>query len=400
MRLTVLAFAASVFLALPVEGGWQAGVAKAVITPDKPTWMSGYAGRNHPAEGTLHDLWAKALVLEDEAGTRAVLITLDLVGIDRQTSQTICNEIETRHKLPRAAIAICTSHTHTGPVVGTNLMSMYREKLGDEQKKSIVDYTKTLTQKVTGVVAEAMKNLAPAELAAGSGRATFAVNRRNNREADVPKLREAGDLKGPIDHAVPVLTVRDGGGKLKAIVAGYACHATVLSFYQWSGDWPGFAQIEIEKDHPGAVALYWCGCGADQNPLPRRTVELAQNYGRQLADAVKEVVAGKMAPIEGKLHLKYTEIDLPLAKLPTAEELQTDTESKNEYIAARAKCFWSNWPKPASCPRPIPIRSSFGNLAMRWILRFWAAKSLWIMRSASRPYGPKTTSGYRAMPTM
>ena len=235
---------------------------------------------------------------------------------------------------------------------------MYREKLSGEQKQLIANYTKTLTQKVAGVVAEAMKNLAPAELAAGSGRATFAVNRRNNREADVPKLREKGHLKGPFDHAVPVLTVRDAEGKLKAIVCGYACHATVLSFYQWSGDWPGFAQIEIEKDHPGTVALYWCGCGADQNPLPRRTVELAENYGRQLADAVNNVINGKMIPVEGKLRLKYTEIDLPLAKLPTAEELQTDTASKNEYIAARAKMLLEQLAKTGKLSEtyPYPIQ--------------------------------------------
>ena len=46
-------------------------------------WMAGYAARDKPAEGKMTDLWAKALVLEDPAGKRAVLITLDLVGIDR-----------------------------------------------------------------------------------------------------------------------------------------------------------------------------------------------------------------------------------------------------------------------------------------------------------------------------
>lgn len=320
-----------------VEAGWKAGVAKVVITPEEPMWMSGYASRNHPSDGKLHDLWAKALVLEDEAGAKAVLITLDLVGIDRQTSHEICKAISSRHNVPRASIALCTSHTHTGPVVGTNLMSMYREKLNDEQKQRIADYTKALTRKVIAVAGDAIKDLAPVELATGLGKATFAVNRRNNREADVPELREKGDLKGPVDHEVPVLTVKDAKGKLKAIVCGYACHATVLSFNQWSGDWPGFAQIEIEKDHPGAMCLFWAGCGADQNPLPRRTVELAEHYGRQLANAVGEVLAKDMKPITGKLGLHYAEVDLPLAELPTKEAIQKDTDSKDQYVAARAK---------------------------------------------------------------
>lgn len=48
--------------------GWKAGVAKADITPDKPMWMSGYAGRDHRAEGTRTKLWGKVLVLEDGRG--------------------------------------------------------------------------------------------------------------------------------------------------------------------------------------------------------------------------------------------------------------------------------------------------------------------------------------------
>src|SRR5687767_13612118 len=46
-------------------GEWKAGVARVMITPTTPLWMTGYASRNRPAEGKLHELWAKALALED-----------------------------------------------------------------------------------------------------------------------------------------------------------------------------------------------------------------------------------------------------------------------------------------------------------------------------------------------
>ena len=61
---------------------WKAGVTKVNITPEQPMWMAGYAAREKPAEGKTTELWAKALVLEDAGGKRAVLVTLDLVGID------------------------------------------------------------------------------------------------------------------------------------------------------------------------------------------------------------------------------------------------------------------------------------------------------------------------------
>src|SRR5215471_14078330 len=151
---------------------WKTGVAKICITPEKPMWMSGYAARTKPAEGTLHDLWAKALVLEDPNGQRCVLVTLDLVGIERTLSQAVCAELERKHRLPRSAILLSVSHTHTGPVVGSNLNAMYF--LDAEQQKLVADYAKALHRNLVRVVGDAIENLAPARLSWGSGEAHFA----------------------------------------------------------------------------------------------------------------------------------------------------------------------------------------------------------------------------------
>ena len=92
----------------------------------------------------------------------------------------------------------------------------------------------------------------------GSGLSTFAVNRRENPSNKVSEWRDGGTLKGPVDHDVPVLSVRDPeDATLRAVLFGYACHATTLSGLQWCGDYPGYAQIAIEKEHPGCVALFW-----------------------------------------------------------------------------------------------------------------------------------------------
>ena len=73
--------------------GWQAGAAKVKITPKAKMWMSGYASRNKPAQGKINDLWAKALVLQDPTGNKAVVITLDLVGITRNISNQVCQTL-------------------------------------------------------------------------------------------------------------------------------------------------------------------------------------------------------------------------------------------------------------------------------------------------------------------
>ncbi len=69
--------------------GWKAGTARQAITPKEPLWMAGYGARNKPSEGAVHDLWAKALALQDPAGNRVLLVTLDLCGIDRALSDRI-----------------------------------------------------------------------------------------------------------------------------------------------------------------------------------------------------------------------------------------------------------------------------------------------------------------------
>ncbi|MEX2188521.1 MAG: neutral/alkaline non-lysosomal ceramidase N-terminal domain-containing protein [Pirellulales bacterium] len=345
---------------------WQAGVARVNVTPTKSMWLSGYGARDRPAEGKLADLWAKALVLVDPAGNRAVLVTMDLIGIDRDLSQRVCSEITKKHGIDRARIALCTSHTHTGPVVGENLRLMY---FYDERQQSLIrEYTADLEKELSAVVDEAATKLAPVALCWGQGKAEFAVNRRNNPEAQVPALREQGKLRGPVDHDAPVLAVYAAGESKPplAVVFGYACHATVLSSYEWSGDWPGFAQQEIERRLPGTTAMFVAGCGGDQNPLPRRSVELAKKYGAEMADAVVAVIGkesdvkernDKMNPIAGGLTCTYQEIDLPLAKVPTREELEQTAGSSNRIDAACAKLLLAQLDRgekiAATYPYPI-----------------------------------------------
>ena len=320
-------------------------------------WMSGYGARNKPADGKLHDLWAKALVLEDSSGGRAVLVTLDLCGIDRELSLRVRKAIVDKHELDLASIALCSTHTHSGPVVGENLRAMYF--LDDRQQQLVRDYTAELEAKLAALVSDAIQDLAPAQLQWGSGTAAFAVNRRNNKEQEVPQLREQNALKGPIDHSLPVLAVHDSSGRLKAIACGYACHATTLDGYQWCGDWPGYAMIELEKAHPGALAMIWAGCGADQNPLPRRKVELAEAYGRQLAAGAEQVLDASLKPIEGQLSTVYEEIALPLTEMPTREQLEADKKSQNRYAVRRAEILLERWDREgqlaSTYPYPVQV---------------------------------------------
>ena len=296
-RNTAAGLLAALFVPFALQAAdlWQAGAGRVRITPVQEMWMAGYGSRARPAEGKATDLWAKALVLDDGKGNRGVIVTLDLVGIDREIAGKVCVRLKKELGLERHQISLCTSHTHSGPVVGQNLAPLHYAILDPEQQELIDDYAEGLPKRVSMAVKGAIDVLAPVKVQWGSGKAVFAVNRRENKPyGAVPDLRARGALKGPVDHDVPVLSVRGEGGELRAVLFGYACHATTLSFQQWNGDYPGYAQIALEKAYPGSTALFWAGCGADQNPLPRSSVELAERYGRDLARAVQDVLSAPM----------------------------------------------------------------------------------------------------------
>jgi len=362
-RILIPLFTFAVFLiSSPADERWKAGAASVSITPDELFWMAGYGSRSAPAEGKQTDLFAKALVLEDARGKRGLIITLDLVGIDREFSGKVTAQLQNTHGFSREQIALCTSHTHSGPVIGRNLGPLHYWSLDADQQKKIDAYAEILLGKIIAVAGDALASLAPARVQAGSGKCTFAVNRRENKEPDVPASRTAGTLAGPSDHDVPVLSIRNTDGALKAVLFGYACHATVLSGMQWNGDYPGYAQAELEKNFPGAIALFWAGCGGDQNPVPRRELSLAEKYGAELADRVGDVLKAHMPELKPELEVVYREIEAPLAPLPTAEEIKANTLSPNRFEVARAKFLIREMEKKGALDTAYPYPIGVWNI--------------------------------------
>ncbi len=331
---------------------WRAGVAKAVITPEKSVWLAGYGSRRAP-EGKLHDLWMKALALQVDEGERVVLITSDFQGVPRSMSDRVFAQLKAKFQLERRHVLFTFSHNHCGPRLGDDLIDYY--PVDAEQERLVAEYTDQMIERTVTMVGEALQNLAPAKLAQGEGQATFAVNRRNNREADVPALLASGTpLVGPVDHTVPVLAVDRPDGQRIAILFGYACHPTTLSFTQWCGDYPGFAQLQIEAAYPGAQAMFVNTCGGDQNPLPRRTVPLCEKYGTMLADAVKETLQRPLQPLSPGLKTAFELVDLDYLKVVTREDLTMELQSTNALRARWATRLLKQLDDGAKFPTSYP----------------------------------------------
>jgi len=264
-----------------------------------------------------HPIWLKALALRDESGATSVLVTADLVGLSDKMIARIAGAAKEKHGLPRERLILNTSHNHSCPVTEDVLWLYY--EFTPEEAAAKDRYTEQVYRAYESVIADAIADLAPAELSYELGLAGVAVNRRRSRGP------ESRALPGPVDQDVPVLAVRSGN-RLRGIVFGYSCHTTALGGLSLNGDYAGFAQVALEQSNPGAAAMFVQNCGGDANPLPRirgkdaEAVSLAERYGLILAEAVNQVLAGSMGSLSGPLGVAMGEATLDLEPgLPLAE---------------------------------------------------------------------------------
>lgn len=317
----------------PAENAiWMVGISRRVLTPATDVWLAGY-GSKRPVVGKLHDIWVKVLALKSSNGKRAVMVTTDNQGMSRTIYENLYKKVQERFQLDRSEFMLTFSHNHSGPRLRGDLVDYYPSD--DGQRKLVDEYSDWMEGQIIDAMDEALKNMQPARISRGEGLCTFAVNRRDNVESEVPAMMAAGEpLKGVVDHYVPVLSVKDANGTLKAILFGYACHPTTLSGNLLSGDYPGFAQVNLEERFPGVTAMFFNTCGGDQNPLPRRTVELCEKYGKMLSDAVEAVIAQPMQSISPGLQTAFQFVDLDYEEVVTKEKLLPLTTGSND-IAAR-----------------------------------------------------------------
>jgi neutral ceramidase len=336
----------SVGFSAPAAPTWRAGVASANITPKANMWMGGYAARTHPSTGTAQNLFAKALAIADEKGTRFVFLTVDAIGIPRGLRQNVALRLAATDQLQAHQFVITASHTHSGPEFRAGRVPDDGRNSEDVSRA----YLEMLEKTLATLGSEAIRAIAPARLSYTRARAGFAMNRRLPR-AD-GEFINAPNPDGPVDHDVPVLRVEGADGKLRAILFGYACHNTTLTqgWYQFCGDYAGYAQEYLQVDHPGATVLFMTGCGGDQNPYPRGTLPLAQAHGRTLATSVAAALGARAKPLSGALKSAYAEIPLRYAEVPQRAEYERRIAGKDKQESAHAKRMVERWEKDGRSP--------------------------------------------------
>jgi hypothetical protein len=253
-------------------------VARADITPPRGHALSGYPERTHRATGDHDPLYATVLLL-DSGSTRVALVSCDLQSLVSARVAAVAHE-----KFGVTLTILSMSGTHAGPVT-TDTRSPWLPAAED---------------KIIAAIGEARQQEFPADLAAGSGRAYLAFNRRMVTDGRAHMLWRNPDMapSHPLDPTVNVVAVRDGQ-KVRAVLVNYAARAAVLgpANTEFSADYPGAMRRAVESHTPGALCLFVQGASGDISPYRERepgkipAFDAMENMGRDLGAEVLRVLA-------------------------------------------------------------------------------------------------------------
>lgn len=294
----------------------RAGYAKVDITPTGPVTMGGYDLRGAPSDGVYpgDHLYTRALVFEG-AGVRVAFVVSDV--IDLGEDDVFRHSISEATGIPVANILVGNVHNHAAPA--PNPMPK-------------TDWDRVFASAVVKATMQAVADLQPVRIAAGTGRSRIAMNRRQVKPADsdsyltfdenntsqsfgVAKtdspvlvhefggvVRLGANPLGPIDDAVQLVRVDTATGKPLALMIHYPCHGTSLGGRnsKVSGEWMGRMQAYVEKEFPGLGSIYLQGAAGDINPRVvggldgykddiNTTWALGEEIGREVARVYRQL---------------------------------------------------------------------------------------------------------------
>lgn len=346
----------------------RAGVRQCEINPAPGVELGGYPYFERANTGVHDPLVAAALYLDDGQGGRLILLATDLFWITREQTDQIRHGIAGRSDLPADSVLITCSHTHSAPWMSV----VFESAPGQPPFETLVDqaYLRQVEESLVQLALDAMANTFEAQL--GYGRVTCGA------AAGVGGNRRDPE-NGPVDVDVPVLTVHDSQGDLKAAWTKYALHPTILHGENTlvSADFPGPMRSVFNDRYPGAVFMYSMGTGGDQSPRYFRkgqTFEEVERFGRVLGEAVLRAVEAAHPTTAGGLRLAHRVVDLVVKEYPSPEVVLERVEElrrrEAELVAAGAPYTQTQtanlWLLGAECDYNNAVANLDGRLQERY----------------------------------
>lgn len=321
------------------------GAARVDISPKEPVPLMGYAARANtaPSGQIAQRIYARALAFGDD-GKLAILVTIENCILPGAITAEVRKRLADQLAVRPECVALMVTHTHSAPCLTGAAPNIFAADIAAADQRAIDSYTRFLVDSLEQVSRAAVADRKPAQLAWGQGRAGFARNRRT--------------ANGPVDQALPVLSITSPDGELRALFLSYACHCTTLGgdFNAVHGDWAGAAAEKLERSFPHATVLVAIGCGADANPEPRGTVELVARHGEEIALEARRMIETKLLPITTPPECRLKQIELPFEPHFSREQWE-QRASGSGIVAYHARKWLARLDRgekpPATLPYPV-----------------------------------------------
>jgi neutral ceramidase len=297
--------AASRFGEMTVSGLYASAV-QIDITAPIGVPMEGYEAREHPSQG-IHDPLYAQLLLIDSGSASIMLISLDLLGIQRPITQNIRSGIQEAIGVSTDAIMVACSHTHSGP-------AGFLPDLPGLRTHADVDLQSIVERQLTGAAIQAKGTLQPVTLSVSSGHVQGIGSNRNNPE------------EGPLDDELLILRIDGEYGEPIAVVMNYGCHPTVLGHENLllSADFPGAARSALRRIYPDTCVQFTNGAAGDVSTrFTRRDQTFAEVHrlGLILAGAALETMQKTQQLSNHVIKFGTKDLKLPVRSFPDHEEL-------------------------------------------------------------------------------
>ncbi|MCC6857179.1 MAG: hypothetical protein IT158_01390, partial [Bryobacterales bacterium] len=273
-------------------------------------------------------LWAKAIVLEKDGAT-AALVVCDVSGLPRAVVEQARQLIARESGIEASHVMISATHSHTGPVI---LSGGSRYNLEGEMLRIATEYMAALPGRIAESVRLANAALKPARVSAGLGAEPSLTFNRRFHMKDGTVGWNPGKLNpnivrpaGPIDPQVPVVYFEQPDGSPLAAYVNYALHLDTVGGLQYSADYPYTLGKVLHEARPGLLTVFSIGCAGNLNHIDvhwrdrQKGHNEAARIGAVLAAEVLKTMK-RLEPLEGGSVRAGSEmLNLPLPEVTAAD---------------------------------------------------------------------------------
>ncbi len=252
------------------------GAARRIITPPAELLPHLIGLKQCRFAGVIDDLSVRAVVLGN-AWKKALLLAFDMTAAP--CTEAFLQELSEKTGLEEDCIFFFSTHTHAVPFNEIDLEQ--RDRQSAETRQASQAFTRYLHRQALDAATEALKSCVPARMGWAWGESGVNVVRLqeytylDEQGHPFPVCGLGADPVRQADRRLFVLRVDDLTGAPLALLVNYAMHNVTTIWNDFDGrgamgissDAGGAVSKMLEREYPGAVAVWSSGAAGDLNPI-------------------------------------------------------------------------------------------------------------------------------------